>query len=156
MQALTTNDAVLWYNQYLPKRKFIRGPNKIKEPHFKFDIDDKVRLAKFRKVFDKAYNQKWSDELFIIIRREIVQGVPMYELKSYLNQKIKGKFYENELEKVKIDSNHLFKIEKILRKEKKGRKSGFVVRWAGWGRSHDSWVPASYVTKIRNKFKARR
>ena len=43
-------------------------------------------------MFDKKYTEKWSGEIFTIINRKLNQNIPMYELKDYNNEVIKGFF----------------------------------------------------------------
>jgi hypothetical protein len=45
-----------------------------------------------------------------------MQAIPMYRLKDFMNEPIKGNFYEPELQKVEKDENALYFIEKKLRK----------------------------------------
>lgn len=156
-EAINTDDVDLWRAQYLPSvsRPFL-PKNKRKDPRkqsrniFKFDIGDTVRLAKFKKTFTRAYDENWTHELFIVVDRHAQQGVSLYTVKSWDNELIDGKFYENELKKVKVSENTVYKIEKIIKRKKQGRRSGYIVRWLGWPARYDSWVSDSDFRDIKS------
>ena len=46
------------------------------------------------------------------------QNIPMYKLKDYNNEVIESYFYELELQKAYIDSDVVYKIEKIIKETK--------------------------------------
>lgn len=144
-KALVTDKSEVFFNQYYTLKNFHRGPNKRKDtPEFRFNLEDRVKLAKFRTAFQREYDQKWTTEVFIIINRQYDQGIPVYQVKDYLNIPIIGKFYENELEKVGTETKSSFKVEKVIREEKKGTQKGFIVSWKGREKDDTTWLPASW------------
>ena len=67
----------------------------------KFNVNDKVRVSKFKTCFEKSYTPNFSAEIFTI--KHINNTDPVtYLLEDYQNNPIKGCFYEAELTKVKI------------------------------------------------------
>jgi hypothetical protein len=63
-----------------------------------------VRISKYENIFGKGYLQNWSDEIFVIaIRHE--SKPPTYGLNDLLSGEIKGRFYEQELQKVSKDND---------------------------------------------------
>ena len=54
---------------------------------------------------------------------------------------IQGTFYEAELQKVIEKSDHLFRIDKILKYRGKGVQNKALVHWKGWPKKYDSWIP---------------
>ena len=59
----------------------------------KFKIDDKVRISKTRRAFDKGYLPNWTEEIFTVT--EVIDKKPKtYVLEGYGNEKIEGSFYE--------------------------------------------------------------
>ena len=78
-------------------------------------------------MFDKENTEKRSGEIFTTSNRKLNQNIPMYGLKDYNNDVIKGFFYEPKLQLAHIDSDILYKIEEILKKERKKRWRGRVI-----------------------------
>ena len=69
----------------------------VKKPKFK--VGDKVRISKFKHVFEKGYTPNWTTEIFTVNR--IMNTEPVtYILKDYQDKAIAGSFYEYELAKV--------------------------------------------------------
>ena len=49
---------------------------------------------------------------------------------------IKGTFYEQDLQKVTVEDDDLFRIDKVVKR--KGDK--VLVRWKGWPDKYDTWL----------------
>ena len=71
--------------------KFVKKP--------KFNIRDRVRIAKQDLPFKKGYKQSFTDEVFTITQIPTLNP-PTYNLRDEAGDIIKGKFYEPELIKV--------------------------------------------------------
>ena len=148
--ARETDPVTLWNNQYTNKKTILRNKTKPKDvPIFKLELNDKVRLVAYRSTFHRAYDENWTKELFIVTDKTSQQGIAQYSIKSYDNEPVIGKFYENELEKVLVDENTIYKIDKIIRKKTIRKKKGYIVSWMGWGKEYNSWVPQKDVKHIR-------
>lgn len=61
-------------------------------------MDDIVRIANQKKIFDKGYKQKWSDEVFVVVKVVYKQPI-VYRLKDSSGNVIKGNFYDCEIQK---------------------------------------------------------
>lgn len=104
----------------------------------KFKIGDKVRVSRYKHVFEKGYTPNWTTEIFTV--KEIKNtNPPTYKLMDYQDQTIEGGFYEQELSKVKYPDIYL--VEKVLRK----RGNQIYVKWLGFNNSHNSWINKSNV-----------
>jgi hypothetical protein len=55
-------------------------------------------------------------------------------------EEIKGTFRESELQKVDIDPNQTWKIEKILKTSGKGRNKQLHVKWKSFPPKFKSWI----------------
>ena len=89
----------------------------------KFSVGDNVRITKKKKLFEKGFTPRWTDEVFGISK--IVLTILITYKIIYLNEEeIEGSFYEQELQKITQDK---FRIEKVLKR--KGDKS--LVKWVG-------------------------
>ena len=119
------NELTVWRNLY-PDRY------KIYDLTPKFSVGDKVRITKKKKVFEKGYTTRWTEEIFTI--KEIQNTNPItYKLQDLNKKEIKGTFYEPELQKTK---QQVFRIEEVLEKEE--NKSW--VKWKGYSDKFNSWV----------------
>ena len=144
-EARKMTDQELWVHLYLTSVK----PKKIRRPKNKkvkpsFQEGDQVKLSFLRKPFERAYDQTFTNEIFIVTDVHHNQGVDTYSLKDFNNEPIKGKFYKQELQKVQVDENTVYKIEKIIRR----RKDQVLVKWLGWPSSFNSWIPKAEVTSF--------
>ena len=119
------NELTVWRNLY-PDRY------KINNLTPKFSVGDEVRITKKKKVFEKGYTTRWTEEIFTI--KEIRDTDPItYKLEDLKGEEIKGTFYEPELQKTE---QQIYRIEKIIKK-KKGES---LVKWKGYSDKFNSWV----------------
>lgn len=102
----------------------------------KFKVGEKVRISKYKNIFEKGYTPNWTTEIFTI--NQVVNTNPVtYKLNDYEDQPIAGGFYEEELHKVKYPDIYL--VEKVLKK----RGTNLFVKWLGFNSSHNSWIKKS-------------
>lgn len=50
----------------------------------------------------------------MVSERQLRGGLPIYRLEDYLNEEIKGTFYQEELQKVDVRKDDEFKVEKNI------------------------------------------
>lgn len=99
----------------------------------KFNVNDFVRISKYKHIFEKGYTPNWTTEVFQIVK--VLPTVPLtYHLIDSEKKQIKGCFYDYELQRVKYPDVYL--VEEVL--EEKGKKS--LVKWLGFDDSHNSWI----------------
>ena len=61
-----------------------------------FKVNDRVRITKYKNIFNKGYTKNWSREIFII--NCLLKTNPWtYKVKDLNGEKIIKSFYENEL-----------------------------------------------------------
>ena len=99
----------------------------------KFKVGDKVRLGVKKDLFEKSYVINWSDRIYTI-KRVLATRPVTYIVENDKGEEHKGKFYEQDLQKTKVDE---FRIQKVLKKT----KDSALVRWMDYDSSYDSWVP---------------
>ena len=108
-------------------------PPEIVEPiKHKFKVGDQVRIVKKKKFFEKGFQPRWTEELFIISQL-LFTDPPTYRIKDLNDEEIEGSFYEPELQK---SSQEVFRIEKVLKH--KGKK--VFVKWKGYPDEFNSWI----------------
>ena len=106
---------------------------KVNKPTLK--VGDHVRLNKKFHLFKKGYLPSWTEEVFVI-RDSIPGPVPTYKVEEWDRTPLKGTFYIQDLQKVNVTDDDIFRIEKIVKR--KGNK--ILVQWKGWPRKYNSWI----------------
>jgi hypothetical protein len=89
-------------------------------------------------VFRKGYLPNWSQEIFEICEKYPAYPVT-YGLKDFAGEPIKGKFYEQEIQKV-VKTDDIYEIEKVLKTRKRGGKIQYLIKWKGYPDKFNSWV----------------
>ena len=119
--------------------------NQVSRRPYKFKVRDQVRISKSKGLFEKGYLPNWSEEIFTISKR-IPRNPPVYKLKEYDGDELEGTFYEDELQGVQTKENdQVYKIEKILKTRKRGKKVEYFVKWLGYPEKYNSWVLKSDI-----------
>jgi len=109
---------------------------------------DRVRLNKIHRTFEKGYFPSWTEEVFVVHR--VVPGiVPTYKIREWDDTPVKGTFYEADLQKVHVTDDALFRIEKVLKRQ----KDRVLVKWKGWPDQYNSWISNQDVTLLKKKKK---
>ena len=112
---------------------------------YKFKIDQTVWISHLRSVFDRKYSQKWTSKIFKIGTRFIPEAIPVYTLVDWDKERVKGTFYETELQAVNVDSATEYHIEKILKRRVRNRRKEVLVQWLQLPKKYDSWIPEADV-----------
>jgi len=114
-------------------------PTKSKSHRWKYDVGDRVRIAMQRRSFRKGYLGDWSEEIFEIVNRLPTAPVT-YELADLGGERIKGKFYEAEIQKILKSDDELFDVDRILKTRKRNGKIEYLVSWKGYPSKFNSWI----------------
>ncbi len=118
-----------------------------KTPKYKFKIGDQVRISKIKRKFEKGYLPNFSQKIFLI-SKQVPRDPPVYKIKDYDGEELKGTFYGKELQKV-IKQDNVYEIEKILKKRGRGKNVQYLVRWVGYPSTYNSWVKGSEINKSK-------
>ena len=100
--------------------------DRVKHVKYKFKTGDQVRISKIKHKFEKGYLPTFSKEIFTI-SKQIPRDLPVYKLKDYDGEELKGTFYDKELQKV-IKQDDIYEVEKILKKRGRGAIFSKMVR----------------------------
>ena len=105
-----------------------------------------MRLNKIHRTFEKGYLSGWTEEVFVVHR--VVPGVvPTYKIREWDDTPVKGTFYEVDLQKVHVSNQAMFRIEKVLKRQ----KGQVLVKWKGWPDKYNSWIASQDVTWLKKK-----
>ena len=70
--------------------------------------------------------------------------LPVSKLTDMKDQVLMGTFYSHELQKILVDPNATYKIEKVLE-----TKRGYVfVKFVGWPNKFNMWIPSKNVSRV--------
>ena len=131
------------YDQAIRQSRSGRGPKP-----FKFRVGDHVNISYIRGVFSRQYDQKFSNQIYVVSRRKYDQGIPVYYLENLRQEPIEGSFTENQLGRVEFDPDAWeYPVEKVLRHRTRNGVKESLVRFLGWGPEWDEWLPD---TRIRD------
>ena len=96
-------------------------------------------------VFQRDYHIKWTQEVFVVTHRCKKQGLNLYRVKDCLNEDIDGHFCEEELQAVTKDIQSVYKIEQVLKTQKRQSVKELFVKWLGWPKKFNSWIKESDI-----------
>ena len=87
-------------------------------------------------MFQKGYLSGWTEEVFLVHRISTTRPVVTYTLTEWNETPIKGTLYEQDVQKVVLPDESLFRVEKVLKR--KGNQ--VFVAWKGWSKEYNSWI----------------
>lgn len=126
-------------------RMYMSNPEKPKKKKPRFKVNDQVRISRTKNVFEKGYEPNFSYEVFTV--SEVLNTDPVtYKLVDYNGDPIAGSFYTEEMIKTKVPDHS--EIEKILETRKVGKKKEYLVRFYGWPKKFDEWLPESQIKNL--------
>jgi len=106
--------------------------------------------------FDDALPQlvegpSWTEEVFVVHR--VTPGpVPTYKIREWDDTPVQGTFYDADVQKVHVSNQALFRIEKVLKRQ----KDHLLVKWKGWPDKYNSWIASQDVTPLQKKKKKKK
>lgn len=140
------NQKDVWFQQYavpllLNERSKVKNNKQIK-------VGDLVRISHIKRAFEREYDLKWTGEYFVVSDIDKSRRIYMYQLKDYSDEPIKGLFYAQELNKVRIDPNQPYKIEKVLKTRKKGKQKEYFIKFLYWPDQFNTWLSAKELVHL--------
>ena len=118
--------------------KAVGHPNK-RRVKYKYNIDDSVRISKYKPVFEKVYLPNWTEQIFTI-SQQVQRSPPVHHIKNYQDVLIEGTFYKVELQKLpKSTDDVTYMVEGISQQHKQLWKDYVLVKWRGYPSSINSW-----------------
>jgi len=133
---MAPNDVNLANQNIVRKMLFPRIQKRLQRNLLK--IDQSVRVTRKKGIFQKGYEQTFSDEVFKIT--EVKNTYPVtYGISDYKGEPILGSFYKEELQVVD-KSDNIFRVEKIVDRRTRNRRRQYLVKWAGYPDTANTWV----------------
>jgi hypothetical protein len=130
---------------YMSRKPVSKPPKTLR---FRFKIGQHVRITHLRNVFTRQYDDKWTGEIFEVARRFWRGHVPIYRLKDYNGDEIKGTFYQSELQKVDVKDTDVWKVDEILKTRGSGRNKQHYIKWLHYPKKFNSWIKARDVEDV--------
>ena len=110
---------------------------------------DYVRISLIsmtRLLFNRNFDQNWSDEVFRIVGIDTKASPTMYIIEDESGTVVDGKFYKAELQPINTKPE-VYRIEKVIRSKGKGVHKQYLVKWHGYSNEYNSWIKASQLEK---------
>ena len=85
-----------------------------------------MRISKRRQAFEKGYVAGWWEEIFIVTDRFPTTPVT-YTIKDSADEKIKGMFYEPELQLI-VKEDNVYDVEKVLKTRRRNGNVEYYVK----------------------------
>ena len=130
------NEYLIWNRLY---KKRLR-----KRDRPKLRVGDKVRLNKKHRVFQKGYLPSWTEEVFLVHGISAIRPVVTYTLTEWNGTPIRGTFYKQDVQKVVLPDEALFRVEKVLKR--KGNQ--VFAAWKGWPKEYNRLIWKIYLQVI--------
>ncbi|XP_078344072.1 uncharacterized protein LOC144629727 [Oculina patagonica] len=133
------NAEVVWQRLYKPTIPLNR---------YKFRPGDFVRTSKLlgkdkrRGAFGfKSAKGVWSRAVYTVVdrKRQVADGVNYYTLEDWQGRKVKGRFYEPQLQKVRGLPNR-WRVAKKLKYKGRGPTRQVLVNWQGVAPDYQTWI----------------
>ena len=139
--AITKGDVEerLWWHLYKPRTPYIKS-RLLRRTPFLFKKGDHVRIAHKAHTFERAYDEKWTPEIFRVEQPFTRLGIKKYRLTDLKGEDVSGTFYEGELQKVSYSDEGMYEVDRIIRTQGRGRQQQHLVKWKGWPEKFNSWI----------------
>ncbi|KAL3092234.1 hypothetical protein niasHT_026759 [Heterodera trifolii] len=108
----------------------------------KYSVGDRVRIEKYKHVFQKGYLPRFTNELFTVAEVHTERSPVVYRLRDDKNEIISGWFYTNDLCKtLENKQQKMYEIEKVLKKKKQKGVDYALVKWKGYSARFNMRLP---------------
>ena len=108
-------------------------------------VGNHVRLSRYKHIFEKGFKKNWTEEVFLVYKIVYPRfgEFPMYYVRDLAGEQIKGRFYEQELQKV--PQPKVFQVERVLRHRSYAGQRYLFVKWLGYPSKFNSWISATDI-----------
>jgi hypothetical protein len=107
-----------------------------------------VRMLLPKGLYSKSFDEKFSTQIYYVASRHSPQNINRYKLKDKQNVLLPQSYSESELQKVIDREDSEYRVEKVLKRKRIGDIPHVLVKWFGYPRQFNSWIPASDVRDL--------
>jgi hypothetical protein len=75
------------------------------------------------------------------VQRGVRETIPVYRISDWMDEEVEGTFYGKEIQKITVKEDEEHIVEKVIRRQ--GMNS--LVKWRGWPKKFNSWIPSKQV-----------
>ena len=72
----------------------------------------------------------------------------MYKIADYHGEELEGTFYKQELQSIIKKDSDFYTIENVIKSRMRGKCREYLVKWLGYSKDFNSWVPEDNVKYI--------
>ena len=72
----------------------------------------------------------------------------MYKIADYHGEELEGTFYKQELQSIIKKDSDFYTIENVIKSRMRGKRREYLVKWLGYSKDFNSWVPEDNVKDI--------
>lgn len=137
------NTAKLWFKFRNKHFKELPPPS-----DYKYEVNECVRLAHARQPLKKEFYQTFSTRLYYISGRYSKSNIHRYTIKDEHNDPLRGSYVQSQLQIVAVNSNTVFRIERIIHYKRFHRRLYCYVKWAGYTNKFNTYVAAADVISL--------
>jgi transposase InsO family protein len=143
IQAMNAPSSVVFKNLYgyESHRDMLLKMNRRKS---KKKLGDTVRIPEQKNKFAKGYSQNFTDEIYTVNNVNSGAKVPVYQLKDYKGNVIKGNYYPEEIQVVR--NSDLYRVI-VLREKGRGKRKQYLVKYANFDLEPE-WIPAANLQDL--------
>ena len=129
------NEKQVWFKLYSDQ-----FPLKV---NFKFQVGQKVRVLKNKKLFEKSYLPQWSSAIYTIASRRATEPVT-YKVRDPEGQIEKQAYYTPQIQLISVPEN-LLAIDVMESRRLPSGEMEYSIHYRGWPKAYDRWLAASHV-----------
>ena len=138
---MTPDQVTLADSEQVWEKMYFKTKKQTKKSSLK--VSNRVRQNKNFWPFKKSYLPGWTKEVFVV--RKLCPGqIPVYKIEGWDWTCLDGTFYDQDLQKVKVTENNIFRIEQIVNDNK------VLVNWKSWPHKYSTRFFYSKVNFVEN------
>lgn len=113
----------------------------------KLKIGDTVRQKYDINSMEKSYYPLWTDMVYKIKNIYKKMNKPQYEIEID-GETLRRRFYPEEIQKVKVDENSVWLIEKLLKYRFRDKHKEALVKWKGYPAKFNQWIRLDQIQNL--------